>query len=106
MEKDSQYHPTGRQKELDGFHFSNATGEGTRKGKEAQRAMVTSHLERGVNTGRIQGTEGSLEKRGWGGQARERQRKHLSCTCSVPQCRPSGDTQHCFNSPDTTWTGF
>ena len=42
MEKDSQYHPTGRQKELDGFHFSNAIGEGkqgTRKGKEAQRAL-------------------------------------------------------------------
>lgn len=35
-----------------------------RKGKEAQRGMVSSHLERGVNTGRIQGTEGSLEKRG------------------------------------------
>ena len=63
-------------------------GNRTRKGKEAQRAMVTSHLERGVNTGRIQGTEGSLEKRGGGGQARERQRQYLSCTCSVPQCSP------------------
>ena len=68
--------------------------------------MVTSHLEKGVNTGRIQGTERSLEKSGWGGQARERQRQHLSCTSSVPQCRPSGHTRHCFNSPDTTWTGF
>ena len=26
--KITQYPPTGRQKELDGFHFSNAAGEG------------------------------------------------------------------------------
>lgn len=61
--------------------------------------MVTSHfLERGVNTGRIQGTEGSLEKRGVCGQARERQRKHLSCTCLAAPVQAPRDTQHRFNS--------